>query len=89
MMVKDNILDILTSTQMDKEAKSWRQINAVEVIPEVPQQTFEEFHVLSKCTPTKISINPLTCGKPANFTIYDELIGISQRFANPPIIIPT
>lgn len=86
MLVQDEILDILTSTKMNSDAKSWRQM----YVPEVPQTTLEddELHVLNKCVPGKISISPLTCGKPANFTIYDELIGITQRFANPPIIIP-
>lgn len=92
MLEQDEILDILTSTKMDKDANSWRRMNTVEVpkveivtISELPSSTSFS-HVLAKCVPAKIS--PLTCGKPANFTIYDELIGISQRFANPPIIIP-
>ncbi|KAL5277207.1 hypothetical protein ACFFRR_002433 [Megaselia abdita] len=86
MMIQDDIIDILTSTKMDKEAKSWRQMYKVE--EEAPQKLENNGFLLSKCSPTKISISPLTCGKPANLTIYDELIGITQRFANPPIIIP-
>lgn len=89
MVQDDPILDILTSTQKDKGANTWRQMHTTPD-PEIHQTIEVEngFHVLSKCIPTKISISPLTCGKPANFTIYDELIGITQRFANPPIILP-
>lgn len=87
-MISDDILDILTSTKMDKETKSWRQMYQEE-IPEIARiNSMQNDFVLTKCVPTKIAINPLTCGKPANFTIYDELIGITQRFANPPIILP-
>lgn len=95
MLQSDDILDILTTTKVDKEANSWNRMYNVEesLNSEVATLQHEpwiahETHVLSKCMPTQLSLNPLTCGKPANFTIYDELIGITQRFANPPIIIP-
>lgn len=88
-MIQDDILDILTSTKIDVEANSWRQIHIDDTVATHHIQALDdEFLLLKKCVPTTVTINPLTCGKPVNFTIYDELIGMSQRFANPPLILP-
>ncbi|XP_040173513.1 uncharacterized protein LOC120906118 [Anopheles arabiensis] len=92
---EDSTFQIITITAANYRDNTWRRHARGKLIVNLPKATPEGEGAAAnhKATATHPTTSPesadvLDCGKPVNFTYYDDLIGVAQRYSHPVVPEP-
>uniref|UniRef100_A0A182IKB8 Uncharacterized protein n=1 Tax=Anopheles atroparvus TaxID=41427 RepID=A0A182IKB8_ANOAO len=77
---------IITSTTVNYRENTWRRQSRDNVIVNLPKDSSDSATNPNLKGGTDADSDVLDCGKPVNFTYYDDLIGVAQRYSHP--IVP-
>ncbi|XP_058126997.1 uncharacterized protein LOC131290651 [Anopheles ziemanni] len=78
---------IITSTAANYRENTWRRQSRDNVIVNLPKDSSSSGpNASGPKSGTEAETDVLDCGKPVNFTYYDDLIGVAQRYSHP--IVP-
>uniref|UniRef100_A0A182W4I1 Tetratricopeptide repeat protein 17 n=1 Tax=Anopheles minimus TaxID=112268 RepID=A0A182W4I1_9DIPT len=85
---EESTFHIITTTAANYRDNTWSR-QAREVIVKLPKAASDSTSSASmKGTSASAESDVLDCGKPVNFTYYDDLIGVAQRYSHPNVPEP-
>uniref|UniRef100_A0A182JZ39 Uncharacterized protein n=1 Tax=Anopheles christyi TaxID=43041 RepID=A0A182JZ39_9DIPT len=87
---EDSTFQIITITAANYRDNTWRRHARGKLIVNLPKTNSEsDVAVVNHKTTSAIAeTDMLDCGKPVNFTYYDDLIGVAQRYSHPVVPEP-
>ncbi|XP_035784690.1 uncharacterized protein LOC118462792 isoform X2 [Anopheles albimanus] len=85
---EESTFHIITSTASSFRDNTWSRKSSSEHLLNVASSTTSGKSFKSKTKSQSAESDELDCGKPVNFTYYDDLIGIAQRYNHPDVPEP-